>query len=388
MKAKPERNAEQGGSDRKTSASARKFVLYEGRRYTLTKGRGGVWRCRSRSKSHPFDSGLGTTDYTAARQIAVQMLEGQKERIVKRSAETLEDVAAVYLDLPKKCSDRVAKLNVSRLRVICRKVFSAELSKLRLSDVSPKLWREYWRICHGGKLDLSTRRRENIAHNAAVRMAASIFIDRLRPAYEEAGVKMPPGLTAVDWLPVLRSPPPPAEDSKLVKAWRKLPRSALWLAIGLARFAGLRRSEIEAATGEWIIERDGQAFVDLRDREGEFLTKTGRHYRAVVIDSELARALLAVPKANPIVEPPVIDRHRWFERDLAAWCKPFTGTAKKPLHRLRGLYADDVAKLTEDAVLARLEGIKEASRALGHTTTKTTLNHYLSTTPTPRMQEP
>ncbi len=168
----------------------------------------------------------------------------------------------------------------------------------------------------------------------------------------------------------------------------KLPRSALWLAIGLARFAGLRRSEIEAATGEWIIERDGQAFVDLRDREGEFLTKTGRHYRAVVIDSELARALLAVPKANPIVEPPVIDRHRWFERDLAAWCKPFTGTAKKPLHRLRGLYADDVAKLTEDAVLARLEGIKEASRALGHTTTKTTLNHYLSTTPTPRMQEP
>lgn len=92
MKAKPERNAEQGGSDRKTSASARKFVLYEGRRYTLTKGRGGVWRCRSRSKSHPFDSGLGTTDYTAARQIAVQMLEGQKERIVKRS-------------------DRVAKLN-------------------------------------------------------------------------------------------------------------------------------------------------------------------------------------------------------------------------------------------------------------------------------------
>jgi len=89
---------------------------------------------------------------------------------------------------------------------------------------------------------------------------------------------MPPGLTAVDWLPVLRSPPPPAEDSKLVKAWRKLPRSALWLAIGLARFAGLRRSEIEAATGEWIIERDGQAFVDLRDREGEFLTKTGRPY--------------------------------------------------------------------------------------------------------------
>lgn len=35
-------------------------------------------------------------------------------------------------------------------------------------------------------------------------------------------------------------------------------------------------------------------------------------------------------------------------------------------------------KLTEDADLARLEGIKEASRALGHTTTKTTEAHYLT----------
>ncbi len=56
----------------------------------------------------------------------------------------------------------------------------------------------------------------------------------------------------------------------------------------------------------------------------------------------------------------------------------WTGDATKPLHRLRGLYADDVAKLTEAAVRARMEGIQAASAALGHTSTATTVNHYLS----------
>jgi ABC-type phosphate transport system permease subunit len=37
-----------------------------------------------------------------------------------------------------------------------------------------------------------------------------------------------------------------------------------------------------------------------------------------------------------------------------------------------------VARLTQDAVAARLAGIREASAALGHTTTATTINHYLT----------
>lgn len=63
------------------------------------------------------------------------------------------------------------------------------------------------------------------------------------------------------------------------------------------------------------------------------------------------------------MNPRTTDRHRWFERDLVDWCRPFTGASKKPLHRLRGLYADHLAELTEDAVTARLAGIREASKA-------------------------
>jgi len=37
-----------------------------------------------------------------------------------------------------------------------------------------------------------------------------------------------------------------------------------------------------------------------------------------------------------------------------------------------------VAKVTQEAVTARLAGIKAASQNLGHTTTATTENHYLT----------
>ena len=80
-----------------------------------------------------------------------------------------------------------------------------------------------------------------------------------------------------------------------------------------------------------------------------------------------------------IVEPEQERRHvAAVERDLPRLVRPFSPSAKKPFHRLRGLYADHVARVTQDAVAARLAGVREASAALGHTTTATTLNHYLS----------
>lgn len=139
-----------------------------------------------------------------------------------------------------------------------------------------KLFLNYfeWISCQGG---ISPR---------GLRMACSIFIDRLRPGYEEHGVILPPDCTRVGWLPVLKSGPKEAKSADLVEAWGSLvtnsrtdfrsanataevlhPKGrgtvcqlagktdasrddiALWFAIGLARFAGLRRGEIEACRG-------------------------------------------------------------------------------------------------------------------------------------------
>lgn len=368
-------------SARKLPASARKFVVHEGRKYPMVKERG-VWRVRSRSASHPADFATGSADFNAARKIAAEMLSDALPKPPKPHGGTLESLASTYLLIPKKCAANVAEDNVSRLRGVCRVVFGRELDAISIGELSAKTWREFFRIKQGGTLDLATRRSGNAALNAAVRAAASLFIDRLRPAYAEHGITFAQDIATVDWLPVLVAPPKEADDNALCTSWQSCIQNGqnlyTWLAVGLARFAGLRRSEIEHARRSWVVEDRGQVFIELRDREDEgFRTKTGRVYRALVINDELAQALLALPDGY-LVNPPVDDRHRWFERDLPNWCRPFTGAAQKPLHRLRGLYADNLARLTEDAVIARLAAVKTAQENLGHTSSATTLNHYLS----------
>ena len=158
---------------------------------------------------------------------------------------------------------------------------------------------------------------------------------------------------------------------------------ALWLTIGLARFAGLRRDEIANCRIGWIEKLNGAVSVSLRDRpEEKFWTKTGKPYRALVINSELANYLSAIADfGDPvgwIVPIPAVERARWFERTPQAWLRKHGVTSQKPLHRLRGLYADAVAELTRDSVAARLAGIKAAQDALGHTSSAVTESHYLT----------
>lgn len=374
-------NSEGGASARKSPASARKFLLHDGRRYPMVLERG-LWRVRSRSKTHPADIATGSPDFASAKIIAAEML-GKKVAEAKRTKETLEELAAVYLALPKRCSQKVAELNVGRLRAVVRTAWGKDLAAVKIHQAGPKLWRDYMakrQALEGGKLDLATRRQENAAINAAVRMACSLFIERLRPAYAEKGIHVAADATIVQWLPEMHAPPPAADGAGLLKAWAELEESnrPLWLAIGLARFAGLRRSEVEHCQGCWIIEDGGTVFVELRDRPGLYLTKTGRIYRAAVIHPGLAEALRTVEPAAFVVEPGALDRHKWFESAPAEWARTYTGDARKPLHRLRGLYADDIRKLSEDAMTARLAAIRAASKALGHTSTATTVDHYLS----------
>jgi hypothetical protein len=346
----------------------------------------GLWRVRSRSRLYPADFGTGVADYNAARRVAGEILAG-KVKANRRDGETLEELAVAYLAMPKKCSRPVAVQNVGRLRAIVRTVYGKALDAVRLDDIGPKLWRDFMAHRQGGTLDLSTRRVENAAINSAVRMAASLFIPKLRAGYDELGITLP-DMGLIDWLPESKRPPAAADDGGLIEWWQhesiscqasnppKLP-DPLWLAVGLARFAGLRRNEIEAATPEWIVSRNGSDCIALHDRD-EHSTKTGAIYYAPILRPELAAAIRQLPAGQHVVQIVGQDRHRWFTHKLPAMVRPWVGTATKPLHRLRGLYADDVARITADAVAARLAGIQAAASALGHTSTTTTINHYLS----------
>ena len=355
--------------DRKLTAEAR-TLHHGGHDYRLTLQRG-VWRIRRRSKLGSIDAAL-CRDLGQSMAMARDLLTGRAEKVAKRTGETLEALCRCYLDMPKRCGESAAKKNVGRLRAVVRAAWGKELDAVKLCDLSPSLWTDYQTKRLNGKLDLSTRRAGNGAINTAVRCARSIFVRKLRPVYKTKGLTFTDDIDVVQWLPVMKQPQPAADDAAMIEAWRDEQDQSLYFAIGLARFAGLRLSEIEHARGSWFV--DGH--LELRDRPDEgFLTKTGEIYRALVLDADLAERLRAMP-ADSLIVPR--QSHDWFTREPQAWVRRFVGEARKPLHRLRGLYADHLAKLTADATAARLAGIQAASNALGHTSTATTRNHYLS----------
>lgn len=352
-------------------------VIFEGRRVSLFQDGSRGWRIRSRSEHLKIDQILGHGPESWARKKAREVLESGEHKKAPKSKGLLSELVTAYEGMPKRAGKAASKIAVYRLKSCVRLVLARELKDVKVSEINASFWLNYIAKRQGLEVaDISTRRVENTAINAAMRCAASIFIPRLRPAFLTAGITIAPDATVIQWLPTIRGDKPAVMDMET--AWRAMDeRGPLWLAVGLARFAGLRRDEVEHATAAWV-QVDGDAtYIVLQDRPTEgWLSKTGRKYRALVIDVELATVLRSCP-AGYIVQPAAVDRSKWFAQAPQAWMRKYT-TARQPLHRLRGLYADAVARLTSDAITARLAGVKAASEALGHTSTKTTENHYLS----------
>ena len=381
MKASPAPREPQSGP---SPAPASPSVSHDGREYPLLMENGG-WRLRSKAKGREVNFRTGTSNLAEAKKRAKEYLQQRAEDPIhsRKGGGTLEALAAVYEATPKRTKAPVAKDNISRLRQVARIALGKELGEVSCKEVGPDFWTTYQRKrieALGRTFDLATRHRENIAINAAVRAARCLFLPALFPAYQKAGLRINPDAGNAQMLPEPYVPPAAVNDEALVDAWRELPvGSPLWLVIGMARFAGLRREEISACRREWIVERNGAVYVELRDRPDEqWWTKTGKPYFAPVIEETVSAALLARPADALIVPDPDGDRDRWFEREPQRWLAKNGVKAGKPLHRLRGLYADHVAKMTADAVAARLAGVQAAQTALGHTDAAVTAKHYLS----------
>jgi hypothetical protein len=385
-----------------SSGPERTYILFDGWKWPLLCDPAG-WRLRSKAKGRVADCRTGTRNLNEAKRIAKEYLEKRQTSPMhsRKGGGTLEALAAIYLASPKRTQERVGENNVSRLRVICR-VLGRELGTVTCREVGPKFWQDYQRAAleaKGLKFDLVTRYRENIAINAAVRAARCLFLPAFLPAYRAAGLDLAPDAGQATTMPVPHLPPSEVDDAALVAAWETLApfgggESAvvrrmthdlqLWLVVGLARFAGLRRDEICWLRGDWIEEWDGAISIVLRDRpEQKWWTKTGKPYRARVIEPRLV-AWLDVARKSPgtyVVPDPSsgVERHYWILHEPQYWLREVAGVAaQKPLHRLRGLYADHIAKLAREFETVRLAGIRAAQANLGHTTSAVTEAHYLT----------
>lgn len=313
-----------------------------------------------------------------AKRLCKEFLEKYDVTVV-RPRGTLEEVCAVYLKIGKGCTLETAEANISRLRHVVKVACGKSLDDVPVAEM-PRLWRVYVAKRQGREdPDYAAWERINPAINSAMKQAGSIFSKKLAYEYQEHGIILPSLASNIRYLPGVELEPEKAEDAKLCEAWEALAETDrdLWLAVGLARWAGLRQGEILRCRGGWIKKRTGGAVVELKNRFAEgHRGKTRRAYTAIILHTGLAEYLLAIPPDDPVINRP--DAERWLGRAPQNWLRPFTGAAQKPLHRCRGLYLDQVAIETEDAVLARRAGIQAAADAAGHTTTTTTVRHYLT----------
>lgn len=371
----------------KLPARNRASITVRGVSYPLYKERSGNWTVRKRSKHANINVGLGVSLLSEAKEKAKHIIETQSEKQHRRRSggSTLRELADDYLKMPRDCREYVARQNITYLAAIVRTVLDKTLEQARASEVSSRLWAEYQRIKQGGKHDYALPKRENAGINSAIRSAMSIFAAPLEREYEARGYRLDwKELRRVKRLPQLKAPILREPDTLLadIRALRADETRILWLAIGLARFAGLRQHEIQHARREWL-QRDSQGNVSIllmhRPDEG-FYSKTGEPYTAVVLDAALAADLWAIPAGQLLVpDPPEIARERFFARTCNAWVRARIGdNSHGAMHRLRGFYADQIKSLHEDAMRAQLAGIRAAQQALGHTSEKTTVEHYLS----------
>jgi integrase len=367
-------------------------IIVRGRTFQLHRDpKSGNWRVRKRTKEINLDKTTGTSDLAEARKWARTIAEehlGNAFRLAQ-GAHTLEEVAQAYLSFPKAVRPYVAEANVQQLRSIVRKVYDKELNDLTARSVTYRIWEDYAAFRHGGKMDLSTPRRENVGITSAIRAAASLFAKALDCRYEAAGIRLDfANLRRIPSLPVLKVRKCPVSEDTLAAmkaAWKNLKEAdiLLYRTIGLALFAGLRSSEIQAARRSWVVTDGTNVRVIVKDRPEEgFFSKGGTKEDAwlagIVLDDEFAEHLLDLD--GKLVDIGDASADWFFGHKANAWVRQFIPKELdgKGLHRLRGLYADAVKARFESQLLASRAGVDAARIALGHGSSAVTLQHYLT----------
>jgi hypothetical protein len=361
-------------------ARSREVVTFEGVNYPLVLELGKGWRMRSRSIHRRVDYFTGTLNKAVARRLCLAHLAELKTGKPRPTTRTLEDVVACYHTMAKRAGMATEKLNIRSLRQVVQAVTGKDLRHYYLHDLGPDLWAKYQAIKQGlPRVDLSIRRAAHTSINTTVRAAVSMFIPKLRPGYERAGLTIPTNTCSVQWLQTLKRRPAGFREAEMLDAWAGLTdQRALWFAVALARFAGLRKEEIGGCRGGWLVRHDGVWCLEIRDRESEgWYTKTGAHYFAMITHPALIEALQAVPPDDLVIGA-ISNRTNWLDRGPQQWLRPFMGTREeiyRPLHRLRAAY---LASIQREALIEMQQAAtRKASAQAGHTQTTTTSRHYL-----------
>lgn len=325
------------------------------------KGRNYVWSTK-------------TTDLALAKKRAKEYRDavvGEQFNLVSSmkavsNAPSFEQLFKTYDGLPTP-DPLTRKRNIASMRAILKANRMTDRS--RLDELGKQVALKYQQHC------LATRPGSSsavVSANSGLRRAKSLFSRRALDSYD--GVLMMPmeavrAFMSVGFLKEYapeKELPSEAALAAAVEAIKDKPyHRIVWC---LARYGGLRASEIVAARRDWL---QGNTLL-IGQNPDQYKTK-GRKARRVALPAEVVEVLNQSEDPVFLAGP---DRHVIVGREMAAILRQAGITADKPLHSLRRLYG---------SIVFSTQGPAAAQDQLGHSSILVTQKHYahLLTPPAP-----
>jgi hypothetical protein len=307
---------------------------------------------------------------------------------------TIGDICAAYRAANKRCNGDVERRNLLRFRGMVREIVgcSAGLEDRQSSAILTRSSAERWQArrqgLDGDVPDLSTRRPGNRTINSAWAAISGVFSRTVRASAGWRALVLPPTLEeflATPRLPVPREgwkPWPRDAYERMRLAGDRIADPEMRMAHLLLRSLGLRTGELKAATADWIVPMSGGRWgLAVQDYPGQtphpFQVK-GSSARLLPLPAEVVAECLArreqggylirgvreyrVFRGKVQMHMPLIDEEHvtWLRGFCPAGCR-------KPNHELRKWVG---------AIVYTRQGAEAARKFLGHSDTKTLVEHY------------
>lgn len=281
---------------------------------------------------------------------------------------TFEQLTESYLTLAIPAAPRTRKNNVSSLwRVLAASGLGPKDRVDRLGAVVATTYQSKCAKTSPGAIGIDAHSMA-ISCNSRLRQARSLFSKRAMAFYPQS-FGLPKEriaeFIAVPLMPVgerQRPLPSPEAMAAAENAKTGLPAidAACWSAYLLAKYTGMRPSEIKVARWDWLQEN----LLMVGGFDGVATTKTKR-FRAIRLDP----AIVATLVANKSSEEYIVSGNpkHIIERRLVPMLRAFGFTMVDPLYALRRWHA---------SWRYQYQGSSEAQHTLGHTTPSTTMRHY------------
>lgn len=355
------------------------------------------WRVRLGGRQVMQSTGTAILE-EAVKRAKLKYRQAQEERwddvargtSLKRTCPTVGDVLDVHAAPPKMAGVATVRTRNNTLLRVLRVVHGlpetpggiASARSMPATEINATLAEKYQEIRQGGTRNLSDPLPGNNGINSMLGHCRDIFGRRVwQEKYRD--LNLPDcihGFRAVSRLPQLKkryNPLPQGTLEAIARAAEVLEVESpeVWQVYLATRLLGTRNIELLNARGTWLIERDGELWLDIRNRDGFALKgKAAGRPRKIPLCKRLADLWAPlIGQQNHLIADgeTATRRHNLCYREINDFLRPYIPAAErqKCAYELR----KEVGAVIYSSTTG---GVEAAAKYLGHTKTSTTEDYY------------